>query len=163
MDQHFQIPIRSGTHGHVSTSSYELLSDPWVNKLQFTMDSAVIRWIPNPNEVNLHRMNPLCKVISKAQSLYIKQKFGKDVQRNITDFFKAWMTTDSIKIFFYCILLSSYCLLHLKNSERRFQICSLPYNFLHAALRCSSFRFETVICLRLYLLCSSLIYNVVCY
>ena len=34
-DQHFQIPIRSGTHGHVSTSSYELLSDPLVNKLQF--------------------------------------------------------------------------------------------------------------------------------
>ena len=27
---HFQIPIRSGTHGHVSTSSYELLSSPWV-------------------------------------------------------------------------------------------------------------------------------------
>ena len=33
-NQHFQIPIRSGTHGHVSTSSYELLSAPWVNKLQ---------------------------------------------------------------------------------------------------------------------------------
>ena len=27
-------PIRSGTHRHVSTSSYELLSAPWVNKLQ---------------------------------------------------------------------------------------------------------------------------------
>ena len=36
-NQHFQIPIRSGTHGHVSTSSYELLSAPWVNKLQFTI------------------------------------------------------------------------------------------------------------------------------
>ena len=35
--QHFQIPIRSGTHGLISTSSYELLSDPWVNKLQFTI------------------------------------------------------------------------------------------------------------------------------
>ena len=35
-NQHFQIPIRSGTHGHVSTSSYELLRAPWVNKLQFT-------------------------------------------------------------------------------------------------------------------------------
>ena len=33
-NQHFQILIRSGTHGHVSTSSYELLSVPWVNKLQ---------------------------------------------------------------------------------------------------------------------------------
>ena len=37
-NQHFQIPIRSGTHGHVSTISYELLSDPWVNKLQFFVD-----------------------------------------------------------------------------------------------------------------------------
>ena len=36
-NQHFQIPIRSGTHGHVSTSSYELLSVPWVNKLQITI------------------------------------------------------------------------------------------------------------------------------
>ena len=36
-NQHFQIPIRSGTHGHVSTSSHELLSASWVNKLQFTI------------------------------------------------------------------------------------------------------------------------------
>ena len=35
-NQHFQIPIWSGTHGHVSTSCYELLSALWVNKLQFT-------------------------------------------------------------------------------------------------------------------------------
>ena len=36
-NQHFQIPIRSGTHGNVSVSSYQLLSAPWVNKLQFTI------------------------------------------------------------------------------------------------------------------------------
>ena len=42
-NQHFQIPIRSGTHGHVSTSFYELLSDPWVNKLQFT-DYKITKW-----------------------------------------------------------------------------------------------------------------------
>ena len=36
-NQHFQIPIRPGTHGHVSTSSYELLSAPWVNKLQLQL------------------------------------------------------------------------------------------------------------------------------
>ena len=35
-NQHFQIPIRSGTHGHVYTSSYELLGASWVNK-QFTI------------------------------------------------------------------------------------------------------------------------------
>ena len=38
-NQHFQIPIRSGTHGHVSTSCYELLSAPWVNKLQLQICS----------------------------------------------------------------------------------------------------------------------------
>ena len=36
-NEHFQIPIRSGTHGYVSTSSYELLSAPWVNKLQLQL------------------------------------------------------------------------------------------------------------------------------
>ena len=36
-NQHFKIPIRSGTHGHVLTSSHELLSTPWVNKFQFTV------------------------------------------------------------------------------------------------------------------------------
>ena len=36
-NQHFQIPIRSGTHAHVSTSSYELLSAPWVTKLQLQL------------------------------------------------------------------------------------------------------------------------------
>ena len=34
LNQYFQIPIRSGTHGHNPTSSYELLSAPWVNTLQ---------------------------------------------------------------------------------------------------------------------------------
>ena len=37
--QHFQIPIRTGTHGHVSTSSPVLVSAPWVNKLQYTVMS----------------------------------------------------------------------------------------------------------------------------
>ena len=50
-------------------------------------------------------------MISKAQSLYIKQRFSKGVQRNITDFFKAWKTTDSIKIFSvtFCTLVTVYC------------------------------------------------------
>ena len=45
-NQHFQIPIRSGTHGHVSTSSHELLTAPWVNKLQysFTIIEAFTNW-----------------------------------------------------------------------------------------------------------------------
>ena len=36
-----QIPLRSGTHRHVSTSSYELLGAPWVNKLQFSLCTTV--------------------------------------------------------------------------------------------------------------------------
>ena len=46
-NQHFQIPIRSGTHGHVSTSSYELLSDPWVNKLQFIIQIFYLQYLKN--------------------------------------------------------------------------------------------------------------------
>ena len=34
-NQHFQIPNRSRTHGYVSPSSYELLSAPMGNKLQY--------------------------------------------------------------------------------------------------------------------------------
>ena len=33
--QYFQVPIRSGTYEQVSTSFYELLSESWVNILQF--------------------------------------------------------------------------------------------------------------------------------
>ena len=33
-NQYFQIPIRSGKHGHVSTSSQDLLSAPWVKKIR---------------------------------------------------------------------------------------------------------------------------------
>ena len=40
-NEHLQIPIRSGTHGFVSTSSYELLSAPWVNKLPITITITI--------------------------------------------------------------------------------------------------------------------------
>ena len=39
---HFQFPIRSGTHGHVSASSQELLSVPWVNKLHYITTQPTI-------------------------------------------------------------------------------------------------------------------------
>ena len=85
----------------------------------------------------------LCKVTSRAQSLCIKQRLAKGVQRNITNFFKAWITTDSIKIFSitFCTLVTVYCTYKIVN-------CALRYNFLHAALRCCRYR------LLLYLLCS---------
>ena len=42
--------IRSGTHGHVSASSYELLSARWVNKLQY--GKVTIRHTTSENEWN---------------------------------------------------------------------------------------------------------------
>ena len=42
-NKHFQIPFRSGTHGHVSTTSWELLNAPWVKKCQVTI------FLPMPN------------------------------------------------------------------------------------------------------------------
>ena len=41
-NQHFQIPIRSGTHGKVSTSSYELLSVPAVGKQTTNYDYNIL-------------------------------------------------------------------------------------------------------------------------
>ena len=42
-NKHFLIPFRSGTHGHVSTTSWELLNAPWVKKYQVTF------FLPVPN------------------------------------------------------------------------------------------------------------------
>ena len=80
----------------------------------------------------------------------MKQRFAKGLQRNITDFFKAWITADSIKIFSitFCVLVIVYC------TYKRFQNCAICYNLLLEALHSSSFRVKTVICLRLNLICS---------
>ena len=67
----------------------------------------------------------------------------------ITDFLKASIITDSIKIFSitFRTLVTVYCTYKI-SSERRFQNCALRYNFSHVALRCSSFRVKTVVCLQ---------------
>ena len=44
-NEHFQIPIRSGTHGYVSASSYELLSAPWVKKITITITINLISYL----------------------------------------------------------------------------------------------------------------------
>ena len=65
-NQHFQIPIRSGTHGHVSTSSYELLSDPWVNKLRFT----ILKFCFSVSERAFNRLDWLLDIVNRyADSL----------------------------------------------------------------------------------------------
>ena len=46
----FQIPIQSGTHGHVSTSSHELPTARWVNKLQLQWQLQIKRSsVQNPS------------------------------------------------------------------------------------------------------------------
>ena len=64
-NQHFQIPIRSGTHGHVSTGSYELLSAPWVNKLQysFTVIEAFTNWTYSLKSIKYICVNPTYNVV----------------------------------------------------------------------------------------------------
>ena len=52
--KHCQIPIRSGMHGHVSMSSLELLSAPWVNKLQ------------NLITKKKYKINSLCRVVKSS-------------------------------------------------------------------------------------------------
>ena len=47
----------------------------------------------------------------RAQSLYIKQRFARGAERNITDFLKVSIATDRIKIFSitFCTLVTVYC------------------------------------------------------
>ena len=122
----------------------------------FITDSAVIRWILNHNQMNLHRVNSrladeLCKVISKALSLYIKQRFAKGATEEHTAIFFSWITKDSIEIFSitFCTLVTVYC--NCIIAKDAFRIVVYVTGLLHAALRCNSFRFKTVICLRLYM------------
>ena len=81
----------------------------------------------------------LCKVTSKALSLYIKQRFAKGVQRNITDFFKAWITTDSIKIFsikFVLFLLTVYCTCKIAKDTFRVVLYVTTFYTQHCAVAC---------------------------
>ena len=48
-----------------------------------------IRWIGQAWEGESNLADELCKIISKAQSLYVKKRLANAVQKNITDFFNA--------------------------------------------------------------------------
>ena len=79
----------------------------------------------------------LCQVISKAQSLYIKQRFSKGVQiRNITDLFKAWITTDSVKIFSvtFSTLVTLYCTCKISKDAFRIVINVTTFCLQHCAV-----------------------------
>ena len=66
----------------------------------------------------------------------------------------ARITRDSIRIFSvtFSTVVTVYC--DCNKQQNTLSESALRYNFLHSVLRCSSFRFKTVISLRLYLLCS---------
>ena len=55
----------------------------------------------------------------------ITQRFSKGVQRNITDFLKASITTDSIKIFSitFCTLVIVYCTCKIAKYAFRIVFC----------------------------------------
>ena len=78
----------------------------------------------------------LCKEISKAQSLYIKQRFTKGVQRNITDFFRASITTDSIKIFSitFCTLVTVYYTCKIVKDAFRIVLYATAFYVHHCAV-----------------------------
>ena len=80
-----------------------------------------------------HLTDELCKVISKAQLLYIKYKRdAKGVQRNIT----AWITTDSIKIFSFtfCTLFTVYCTCKIAKDAFRIVLYFKTFYMLHCAV-----------------------------
>ena len=106
----------------------------------FITDTAVIRWTGLPIRWICTGWIPsgwwASEVISKAQSLYIKQRFSKGVQRNITDFFKAWITTDSIKIFSvtFCTLVAVYCTCKISKDAFRIVIYVTTFHLQHCAV-----------------------------
>ena len=112
------------------------------------------RWFPNPNQVNLHRVNPIWLIsyarwFQKLNRCISNNDLRKVPQRNITSFF-SWITTDSIEIFSitFCTLVTDYC--NCRIAKDAFRIVVYVTGLLHAALRCNSFRFKTVIYLRQY-------------
>ena len=105
----------------------------------------------------LHRA---CKCVSKYGIYHVCHTFAPrlhhicswvnvSVQRNITDFFKAWITTDGIKIFSITFSLFFNCICKIAKNAFRIVLYVTTFYSVHAALSCSSFRFKTMICLGL--------------
>ena len=105
----------------------------------------MIKWIPNPDHVNLHsvesRLVWLMSYASwyrsyKAQSLYTKQRFAKGVQGNINEFLKVSITTDSIKIFSitFCTLVTVYCTCKIAKDAFRIVLYVTTFYMQHCAV-----------------------------
>ena len=75
----------------------------------------------------------------KSPSLFIKRRFAKGVQRNITDFFKAWITTDGIKIFSitFCTLVTVYCTCKIAKDAFRIVLYVTTFYVQHCVQYCA--------------------------
>ena len=112
----------------------------------------MIRWIPNPDQVNLHRANPIWLMSYakwyKAQLLLLSQIVVWYAQRNITKrglyLLKASITTDSIKIFSmtFCTQVIVYCTCKLIAKDAFRVELYVTTSALHAALCYSLFPFN---------------------
>jgi len=72
------MPILSGTLGHISTSSHELLSAPWVNKLQLQLQFY------NNNPI-LQRLLKTCSKFSKTRRTheYVRRFVQNAREKNV--------------------------------------------------------------------------------
>ena len=62
--------------------------------------------------------------------------FKKKKQTNITDFFKAWITTDSIKIFSvtFCTVVTVYCTCKISKDAFRIVVYVTTFYLQHCAV-----------------------------
>ena len=110
--------------------------------------------MPNPDQVNLNRVNPVwlmsyTRWLQKSVAFF-KRRFAKGAQRNITDCFKAWITTDSINTFSitFCILFTVYCTCKIAKDTFRVVLYVTTFYMQHCAV--ARFVFKKMIFLRLY-------------
>ena len=81
----------------------------------------------------------------------MKQRFAKGVQRSITDFLKASITTDSIKIFSitFCTLVTVYCTCKIVKDTLGIVLYVTTFYMQHCAVARFILK-QWLICLRLY-------------
>ena len=107
----------------------------------YITDTAVIWWFPNPDQVNLHRVNPVCLVwlmsyVSwyKAQSLYTKQWFSERFTKDHNRLFEGFNNYRYHKDLFYYILRCSYCTWNIAKDAFRIVFYVTTFYMQHRAV-----------------------------
>ena len=74
--------------------------------------------------------------IKPMQSLYTKQRFTKGLQRHVTDFLRASITTDFIKILSitFCTLVTVYCTCKIAKDAFRIVLYVTTFYMQHCAV-----------------------------